>query len=203
MSSKNNIKVAGVSMVGFSFAELVTNPINVARVVYQTNDYTLKQTISNIYTRKAYFKGLQVALLTKTISLSLKYTLYDFIKNYRGTERDDLFGNMVNGMVSGVIGTTVTNPLMVWRTRLQRGDSMHLKYSYNGYLVSVARCIPLYSLLFPCYDFYKSKLGDSVMSGVAAAVMTTITNAIFTHPFDEVACIMIIGHLSNIENLVI
>ena len=38
----DHIKVMCISMVGFSVAELLTNPINVTRVVYQTNNFTLK-----------------------------------------------------------------------------------------------------------------------------------------------------------------
>lgn len=190
LNDVNLIKVIGVPVVGFSFAELITNPVNVVRVVYQTENLTLRQTIENVHVRQAYFNGFLIALASKVVSNSLKYVLYDRIKDYRGTKKDNLVGNMLNGVIGGVIGTSVTNPLMVWRTRRQRGDAMNLRYSFDGYKISVIRCIPLYGLLFPCRDwyhnFYTNKFGNFIWVGVLASVTTNITTLLVVHPFDYV-----------------
>ena len=176
------LSTISIAMTGNTVAEILTLPITVIRVVYQTNNITLKDTIVQIKNRSGFYNGGAIALLSKALSISMKYTIYRKIKDYRGTEKDDLVGNCFNGFLCGVIGTTVTNPLMVWRTQRQRGELMKLGYAYRGLMWSIIRCIPLYSLLFPVFDYYNNKLQNPIL----AAGCTNLSIFPVTQPFDYI-----------------
>jgi len=190
MNLHKDFKILCIALTANFSAETLTLPITVTRVVYQTNNLDLKETFKQIQNRKAYFRGLIPSLTSKATSIALKYTLYQKIKTYRNTKKDDLFNNCVNGFMCGVIGTTITNPLMVWRTQLQRNQKMKLAYSYRGLGYSILRCIPLYTLLFPINDFYKSKFEDKIEEGIKTSILaagcTSLTNFPIVQPIDYI-----------------
>ncbi|GAH04135.1 unnamed protein product, partial [marine sediment metagenome] len=121
--AKEITKTMGVAFMGNAVAEALTNPIAVIRVVYQTNDppLTLKQTLKHVHQRGSYFRGLRPALLSKAASVALKYTMYQSIREYRGTQKNDITNNVVNGVLGAWSGLALTQPLMVWRTVEQSG----------------------------------------------------------------------------------
>ena len=180
MNLNDNLKLMSIAMVSNATAETMTLPITATRVVYQTNSLSILKTIKEINNRKGFFNGFVPSVFSKAISIGMKYTIYKKIRSYRNTQEDDILNNLVNGFLCGIIGTTITNPLMVWRIQLQRGSSMKIKYAYRGLGYSILRCLPLYTLLFPFYDFYQKKFEIPMV----AAACTSITIFPIVQPFD-------------------
>ena len=152
---KNTKRYLGASMVGNVIAETLTTPLRVTMEVYRTTNMNLATSIKTIANRRGFFNGLIPALASKTVSSPLKFFLYQYFKKRNGTNDGDLKSNVKNGMLGGVIGTVLTNPLSVWRMKRSRGEVMHLNFALKGLGMSVLRCIPFYSLIYPTRDFYK------------------------------------------------
>lgn len=188
--TQRDFKRLSIAISANFVAEMATLPITVTRVIYQTNTITIQETLAQIKSRKAHFSGLLPSLSSKALSIGLKYALYQKLKDYRQTPKEDLLNNALNGFGCGIIGTVITNPLLVWRTQLQRGEDMKLSYSYRGLGYSILRSIPLYTLLFPVHDYYKHQLSlkgyDGIKQSIIASIATSLTNYPLIQPFDYI-----------------
>ena len=178
---------------GTLLAELVTLPICTVKTVYQNNpNHTIKDSIKYIYSSSGYKGFIQAskpAILSQVVSTSSKYTIYEMIKTYRQTEKDDFTNNTINGAISGICGSLITHPLDVWKNYKQRNESLtntliassnKSKILYSGYLGALGKNITLYSMLFPINDYYKTIFNNTILS----AGLTTITVSFFVQPFD-------------------
>ncbi len=181
------------SSTGTLLAELVTLPICTVKTIYQNNpQHTIKDSIKNIYSNSGYKGFIQAsgpAILSQVVSTSSKYTIYEMIKNYRGTCNDDFTNSSINGMTSGILGSLITHPLDVWKNYKQRNEcfskslvasSNKSSFLYSGYLGALGKNVTLYSMLFPLNDYYRSKFDNILIS----APLTTITISFFIQPFD-------------------
>lgn len=180
------------SMVGHSIAETLTTPLRVTMEVYRTTDMDLTSSLKSISSRRGFFNGLVPALASKTISSPLKFFLYQYFKKRNGTENGDLKSNVKNGMLGGVIGTVLTNPLSVWRMKRSRGEVMRLEFAWKGLGMSVLRCIPFYSLIYPTRDFYKhhfkaygtSGVPNVITASILPSLCATMTTSLLVYPIE-------------------
>ena len=198
------------SALGTLVAEISTLPICTVKTVYQNNpSMTTKMAIQSIYNMngfRGFFSASIPAISGQVISTSSKYTIYEIIKNYRKTEKSNLFDNSINGLMSGIIGSILTHPVDCWKNFNQRGDN-YTKYLgttfreksffefikiglYKGYSGSIGKNVALYSSLFPLNDFYKSNFDSTLIS----APLTTITVSFIVQPFDYYKVVVMAGN---------
>jgi hypothetical protein len=186
------------SAVGTLAAEIITLPVCTVKTIYQNNpSHEITDSIQYIYKQNkmmGFFSASKPAIIAQVLSTSSKYTLYEEIKKYRNTNKNDILNNSLNGMTSGILGSLLTHPIDCWKNFNQRNESYskHLKSlykspflfitdgMYKGYTGSIGKNIALYSCLFPLNDFYKSKFDSTLIS----APLTTITVSLIVQPFD-------------------
>ncbi len=195
------------SCVGTLFAEILTIPVCTIKTVYQNNSpETIPNTIRTIIKTqgiKGLFSASGPAIITQILSTSSKFTLYERIKNYRGTSTSNILDNSINGMISGVAGSLITHPFDVWKnftqrnvnylTQLKKSTSFNnfiTKGLYPGYTGSIGKNLALYSTLFPLNDFYKSQFNSIYIS----APLTTITVSLIVQPFDYYKVVKMAGN---------
>lgn len=198
------------SCIGTLTAEILTLPICRIKTIYQNNKkLSIKSTIDSIVKTHGligFFNSLKPALITQMVSTSIKFTLYEKIKNIRKTDKTDIFDNVINGIISGLIGSLISHPLDVWKNFVQRNENYlsHIKKSksksfgnliksgiYPGFTGSIGKNIALYSSLFPLNDFYKSKFDSIYIS----APLTILTVSLIVQPFDYYKVVKIAGNL--------
>ena len=201
-----NIHILYASAIGTLVAEIVTLPICTIKTIYQNNQ-TLNtlDTIKYIYKQNGYngfFTASKPAIIAQVLSTSTKYTIYQEIKDYRQTKKEDIMNNTINGMASGVLGSLFTHPIDCWKNFSQRNESYskYLKTQsginfirdglYKGYTGSIGKNVALYSCLFPLNDFYKSKFDSTLIS----APLTTITVSFIVQPFDYYKVVKMAGN---------
>ncbi len=190
--SKNTKRYLGASMVGNVIAETVTTPLRVTMEVYRTTDMDFATAVKSIAKRRGFFNGLTAALASKTVSSPLKFFLYQHFKKRNGTKNGDLKSNIKNGMLGGVIGTILTNPLSVWRMKRSRGEVMHLELAWKGLGMSVLRCIPFYSLIYPTRDFYKHhfrtyhlpSVPNVITASILPSLCATMSTSVVVYPIE-------------------
>lgn len=197
------------SLIGTFIAEIITLPICTIKTVYQNNPSykSIRHTIKNIYSKSGLVGFIQAspqAILSQLISTSTKYTFYHKIKEYRKTNSTNILDNSLNGMVGGIIGSLFSHPIDVWKNYSQRNEifnykSLDLKIYYQGYSASIYKNCALYAVLFPTYDYYKSKFNSVVIS----SIFTTLTVSTIIQPFDYYKTVKMAGNniKFNIENL--
>ena len=123
------------SCIGTLTAEILTLPICRIKTIYQNNKkLSIKSTIDSIVKTHGligFFNSLKPALITQMVSTSIKFTLYEKIKNIRKTDKTDIFDNVINGIISGLIGSLISHPLDVWKNFVQRNENYlsHIKKS--------------------------------------------------------------------------
>lgn len=195
------------SCVGTLFAEILTIPVCTIKTVYQNNaPETIPNTIRTIINTqgiKGLFSASGPAIITQILSTSSKFTLYEQIKNYRGTSTSNVLDNSINGMISGVAGSLITHPFDVWKNFTQRNanyltqlkkltsfNNFITKGLYPGYTGSIGKNLALYSTLFPLNDFYKSHFNSIYIS----APLTTITVSLIVQPFDYYKVVKMAGN---------
>ena len=119
MSTKEDLTVKIFSsMFGASLGETLTYPICTLKTVYQTSNNNLPlsiltQDLLKSRSIKGLYQGCQWAVISQMTAISSKYTAYEVIKSYRGTQQSDLMNNAINGCLGGFIGNFVSHPFDV------------------------------------------------------------------------------------------
>lgn len=200
----NNFERIGTVAFATLLAEIITQPICTVKTNYQISKMTTFQTtkyIHNSFGLKGFFMASKPAIISQILSTTSKFTIYEKLKEHRHTEKNDLFNNSINGIISGIIGCTITHPVDVWKNFNQRGQSMtnYLKSSvktntlipslYRGYSGSLGKNIILYSSLFPLNDYFKDKFGSTMIS----APLTTIIMCMVLQPIDYYKTVVMAG----------
>lgn len=208
MNDKKNVLYC--SALGTLVAEVITLPICTVKTVYQNNkSFDTLETIKHIYKKNGYFGFFSAstpAIVSQVLSTSSKYTLYEKIKEYRKTNKDDFTNNSLNGIASGLLGSLLTHPIDCWKNFSQRNENYGkylksltsvsdlVRYGlYKGYFGSIGKNVALYSCLFPLNDFYKSKVESTLIS----AHLTTITVGLIVQPFDYYKVVKMAGNKPN------
>lgn len=188
------------SLIGTLVAEIITLPICTVKTVYQNNMSisSIRFVIKDIYTKyggRGFIQASPHALVSQLISTSTKYTFYHKIKDYRKTEPNDILSNSLNGMVGGVFGSLFSHPVDVWKNYAQRNQifnwkSLELKLYYQGYHASIYKNCVLYAILFPAYDYYKTKFDSTIV----CSILTTLTVSTIIQPFDYYKTVRMAGN---------
>lgn len=180
------------SAIGTAVAELITLPICTVKTNYQSNlDH---KSIGDVYrniVKTRGIKGLYDASLSamgsQIVSTATKFTFYNYIKNKRGTQENDIMNNVVNGGVAGIMASVLAHPIDVIKITQQNGLSYidefkktGYKLIYRGYSKSITKHISLTALVFPLYDFYKSKTNNILI----ACGLSSLTTTVVLHPID-------------------
>jgi|688.fasta_scaffold633152_2 hypothetical protein len=189
------------SSIGTSIAEIITLPTCTIKTNYQTNlNYkSIIDVTKDIYKQRGvygFYNASAIATLSQIVSTSTKFTSYNYIKNYRQTKQQDIKNNIINGAIGGIVASVFSHPFDVIKVHQQTNVNFTnelKKYGpqifYRGYSKSVSKNIILTSLIFPFYDFYKSKFNNPFISaGLSAFTVTT-----FLHPIDYLK----VRHISN------
>jgi hypothetical protein len=181
-------------IIGTTVAELATLPICTIKTQYQCNlnnrNFSFSNIISNIYTTqgiKGFYSASVYAVSTQIVSTTSKYFVYQQIKAHRKTQDYDIKNNILNGMVSGIIGSTISHPLDVRKIFKQNNENFSQAYlksgfwlNYRGYTKTLAKNIGVSALLFPTYDAFNSHFSNPLI----ASVLTTLTVTCIIHPID-------------------
>ena len=137
------------SALGSLTSSLLKIPLEVLKQGIQADLYTtLSGAISHIYAEEGfagYYKGAQATLLRDTIWNSSSYMLYEYfilvVGQRYGTVSDR--GMMFLGAVAGIVGSILTQPLDVAKTRIMVSN-YNFSNMYNC-IDSKHRCIGVYS----------------------------------------------------------
>ena len=188
------------SLIGTLVAEIITLPICTVKTVYQNNTSinSIRFVIKDIYAKlglRGFIQASPYAIVSQLISTSTKYTFYHKIKDFRKTEPNDIFSNSLNGMAGGVVGSLFSHPIDVWKNYAQRNQifnfkSFDLKLYYQGYHASIYKNCVLYAILFPAYDYYKTKFDSTIV----CSVLTTLTVSTIIQPFDYYKTVKMAGN---------
>lgn len=189
------------SCVGTVFAEIITLPICTAKTNYQTNlQYkSMFDVYKNIFKTRGFYGFYSAslpAICSQVVSTSSKFTFYNYIKNYRNTQSNDIKNNVVNGAIGGICASMFSHPIDVVKIHQQNNISFMAELKkigspliYRGYSKTLIRSIMVTSLIFPFYDFYKSKFANIFI----ASALSASTATIFLHPID----ILKVRHISG------
>jgi hypothetical protein len=180
------------SILASSIAEIITLPICTIKTIYQTNlKYaSIKSAAAEIYRSRGiagFYNSSAWAVLSQTTSTATKFTAYSYFQIYRKTPQENLFGNMINGMMSGIISTIFVHPIDVVKVHKQNNFNflkelklVGPKLFYRGSSKSLTKNIILTSLIFPFYDFYKYHIKNIYIASICSA----ITASLILHPID-------------------
>lgn len=173
------------SIIGTSTAELVTIPICTVKTVYQTSDYkgpwlTAKDILKHRGLSGFYY-GTAPAVICQIVSTSSKFAFYHSFKTYRETKDDDLFGNSINGVMGGIVGSFMSHPFDVVKNYRQRQapffsdlKSTGPSLLYRGYSQNFIKNVMLYSMLYPLYDYFRHNNLDPIKASACTSMTTTI-----------------------------
>lgn len=192
-----------ISSIASVIAEISTLPICTIKTIYQTNltHKSLYEVAKNIYLTRGlwgFYNSSIIAILSQTISTATKFTGYTYLKNYRHSQQHNLFSNMLNGTIAGMISTIFVHPIDVVKVHKQNNfnfmqelKSVGPKLFYRGYTKSLFKNMILTSIIFPFYDFYKYYFCNIYV----ATILASITATIILHPIDYLK----IRHISGQE----
>lgn len=167
-------------------------PIDVIKTNYQLKNTSLKETIKNIYKTKqfrGFYSGLNANIYTFPLFWGIYFQSNELIKktNYNP------FGVY---FLSGIVASTITNPLFVIKTRLQSGAAAQNKYIYQiglniynnegfgalfkGLNASILNNIKL-GIQFPLNNYFRDSFQMSIVQ--SAFFSKLISTALF-YPLD-------------------
>lgn len=190
------------SMLAGATAEFAVLPICTIQTIYQTqqNLHTKQKILmvditKNLYKNKGvlgFYNASFSAISGQMVSTGSKYTLYRSIQTYRQTEQSNVFGNAINGIMSGVCSIIFTQPLDTMKNYQQRhhnyfSDVLKNPFiMYRGATQSVFKCALLGSLLYPTNDFFSSYITrfDPFINTLLASISTSIAISPIMHPVD-------------------
>jgi hypothetical protein len=196
------------SILATTIAEILTLPICTTKTNYQTNlKYkSAKEAFLSIYQEhgvKGLYKASFIAMLSQTVSTSTKFTFYSYFKMIRQTKQNDIFHNMLNGMVSGILSSIFVHPIDVVKVHQQNNIKFLSELRaygptifYRGYSKSLIKNIILTSIIFPVYDFYMYYIQNIFW----ASALSSITTTFILHPIDYLKIRHIAGQSLYLEN---
>lgn len=189
------------SSISTAIAEIITLPICTIKTNYQTN--LNHKSIFNVYndiktTRGFYgfYDASAFAIISQIASTATKFTFYSYIKKYRNTDQKDIKNNIINGAIGGSIASVFSHPFDVLKIHKQTNKPFIQEFKnvgpslmYRGWSKSLTKNILLTSIVFPFYDFYKSKFNNPII----AAGLSASTATLVIHPIDYLK----VRHISN------
>ncbi len=186
---ERNNQVIGYTL-GSIIAECITTPIYGIRTNYlTTHNTTVKKIILDMYHTNGiigFYNAIVSAIFARITSASLKYLIYNELKYYRENTEEQIFNNMINGCIAGVLASFVVHPMDVVTNNLQRfkninSDMVSFKILYSGFSQTIIRNLALYSILFPVFDYMKYATGNNI---ILACMITSFISTCVLQPVE-------------------
>lgn len=197
MSLNAVISSAGATAI----AEFITFPICTTKTRHQTGDKkaNIRTTFSSIFKEegfRGFYKGLFPGMISQTYSTSSKYFFYRYLNNHVQLTGRKNVDRVANGIVGGVMATTVSHPLDVFKVRMQnsrlpvgnpkfsklservnlrelKGTQLFTKFFYLGYTKTLSKSFVGSCLFFPMYDNFMERTKNPVIASFCTAVVST------------------------------
>jgi len=175
--NKNNYSYNYNYITGVCIAELLTCPIQTIITNYQTSNNNIPTIIKNIFYKQhitGFYNSLNYSILSKTISSTTKYNIYQNMKLYRNTNDSDLYNNIFNSAFAGCVGGIISHPIDVCINYKQRNQKIIFGTKLlSGMTTTIFRNLMLYSLLFSLYDYVRIKTNNIIFSCFLTSFITT------------------------------
>jgi hypothetical protein len=185
--SNNNFNNIINSSIATACAEILTMPICTIKTNYQ-NVYNMKDNPSilniskYIYNRgciKSFYAASLPSISGQVFSTMSKYTLYRY---FDSNPEYPIKNKFLNGMTAGIITSTITHPLDVFKVHLQMDKKININFKnlYKGYSKTFIKIVISSSIFFPMYDTVKQKINNPIIASSISAIIATF----IMHPVD-------------------
>ena len=187
--SERNYHVFGYTC-GSIIAEFAITPLYTIRTNYLTTEnISIKKIFLNIYGIngiKSFYNAIFSAIFARIVSASVKFLIYNELKYHRNNSEQQIFNNMINGCIAGILASFVTHPIDVTTNSLQRFKKLDKtmisrKILYSGFQQTIIRNLALYSILFPVFDYTKYLTNNNIL---LSCMMTSFISTSFLQPVD-------------------
>lgn len=188
-------KDIGRSLVAGFTAEILTAPLSTLKTVYQSQtkigELSGKQIFINRWNSHGIaglYAGGLFGIIRQMISTSSKYTFYQVVKRFNGTDDSNIANNLMNGVIGGVFAATLCQPVEVVHNFRQRGEPImsrlfeQPKILLRGYPHALVRAILVTSCAFPIYDYLSILLPNDLK--LLKIPIATLTTTLVVHPAD-------------------
>jgi len=220
MSETKTIDQLPVYVSSSICASVITHPIDVMKVKFQTNTTSSPlRMMSNTYTRNGMsflFKGLRASILRNGSFVSTKMFAYDQFRSiYNSSSFQD---KLISGMGAGLTGSIVGTPFDLIMVRIQNNPVKYpdihttITKTYNregllsfwkGSSYTMSRAIIVTTCQFAIYEEMKEKLRKSrhleneCHIFLVASVTSSLITSILSNPLDVCKTRM----MTNKENI--
>lgn len=170
------------STLSICIAEILTQPICLIRTKLINNNIPTKvdKIISDLIQKEGIFylfKSSPPAIIVQVISSSIKYNIY--IKNYKKSTQEKIR----NGIITGIIISTFTNPIDVIRINIQMGIKEFiykpLPFYYKGYTPSLCKSIIDGAFYFPSKEYLNNQINNDIISKfIASCIVITLSQPV-------------------------
>jgi hypothetical protein len=178
------------SAIGGFVSELISSPLCTTKTVFvtDTNFTRVSQAVSQIYNRgglREFYRAAGPAIVSNIVSSSSKFSIYTICKSSRNTSNGDILNNSLNGIIAGIMGSTMSQPIDVWKIHKQRNEPLNvkkngLKMFWNGYRQTLIKASCLNSMLYPLNDFYQS----CGLARLESQILTACTTTTILYPVE-------------------
>lgn len=159
-------------------AEIATLPICTIKTNYQNTNLKISQCVQQIYSHHGiagFYKASLVAIVSQTLSTTLKYTGYEVIKS----KYSDVSKPFI-GLISGITSSIITHPIDVIKIHYQMQTPIlpvikenGLSLFYRGYSKTFAKVSISSMCFFPLYDKTREFTGNNFSAAFISAIIST------------------------------
>lgn len=181
--------------VSNGLSAFITAPIDAVKINYQLsnkNSYQIAKNIYDVRGIKGFYAGMVPSLSTYPFFWSIYFGSSQYFAD-KTISNNVMVDKMVKAYISASIGSFVTNPLFVIKTRLQNNNGINkgimavisetnnigIRGYYKGLGSTYANNTKL-SVQFPLYDYLKDYTNNIAISSFVAKIASS---SIF-YPFD-------------------
>ena len=183
----NNYDHIKNSVIGTTFAEILTLPICTLKTNYQnTSSSSIIKTANDMYMRggiKSFYVASLPAISSQVFSTSSKYVFYKYLegKQYQHSNK------VLNGMIAGLLSSIMTHPIDSIKIHMQMKTPFipelkkhGLYLFYRGYSKTLSKVMIGSAMFFPLYDMYYDYFGGAIY----ASFFSGLTSTMIIHPVD-------------------
>lgn len=198
MSKTSTETLLVASIIAGATAEVTVLPICTIQTIYQTQSnlgnlghqsvWKVTKELFQKHGLKAFYNATGAGILSQMASTGSKFTIYKTIQKKRGTQKGDIWNNVLNGGFAGIASVAFTQPFDVLKNYHQRQISIIPAFRkhgssvfYHGVKQSVTKSALLIACLYPTNDFFRTHLSPNP---IISAIATTITITPIIHPID-------------------
>ena len=186
--TENPLKNLYASLIGTALAEIITLPICTLKTNYQNSYQTSIQKLTKeLYKKngiKIFYNASFPAIFGQMISTSCKYTIYKFLTT---NKKNPIKNKFLNGMIGGIISSTLTHPLDVIKVHMQMKYNFlselkkeGIKLFYRGYSKTFTKIAISSACFFPIYDIINEKIKNPIVASTTSGFIS----AVIMHPVD-------------------